>query len=329
MARIFIDGFENGSFDNWDVGSSGSVSNVIIDGFKGVYSASLAGSYGTLIKTFSTSYNELYIAFKVYPYGDGPDNRLLTFCDSSYTEIAEVSYNRTSHFLELRRGICSGTLLATGTTAIEYRQTHLIEVHYKPLNSGGVFTVKIDGNEDVTYSGDTTLGLENIKRIIFAATAYGNFNGNYDDIIVDDANWIGNTYVQKGQVTGAGTTTQWTPSAGSNYQNVDEIPSSNTDYNSTNTTGHIDTFAVSDMTGTITAVKAVQLEMMASYEGTPTPTHLQLGVRSGGTDYFDTDNSPALSFGRFTKILEHNPNGDVDWTESTVNAMEIGYKATA
>jgi hypothetical protein len=301
-----------------------------VAGFKGTYSAYLNASDKNLIKTFSSSYAELYFAFKVYGAGDGVDNNLLTLKDSASTIIATVSRNDTTGFLELRTGNYGGSLLDTGTVSIANGTTHLIEVRHKPLNSGGVFTLKIDGIEDATYTGDTTAGLENIQCFILSSiTGNCNFNGYFDDVVVDDADWVGNTYIQKGQVSGAGTTAQFTPSAGANNQCIDEIPAVNTDYNSSNTSGHIDTFAISPLTGTIAAIKAVQLEAVISYEGTPTPTHIQLGCRSGGTDYFSTDKSPALSFGRVSKILELNPDGDTAWLEATVNAMEIGYKATA
>jgi len=51
-----------------------------------------------------------------------------------------------------------------------------------------------------------------------------------------------------------------------------------------------------------------------------------LVVRSGGTDY---DGDPAflgLSYDTFKRAFLLDPNGDIAWTESAVNAMEIGVK---
>lgn len=96
MARIFIDGFENGSLNNWDVGSVGTASNEVIGGFKGVYSASLAGSTGTLIKTFSTSYNELIIGKVVSPQ-DSVDI-VLDFNEVAYGEIENITINTPSEY---------------------------------------------------------------------------------------------------------------------------------------------------------------------------------------------------------------------------------------
>jgi len=51
-----------------------------------------------------------------------------------------------------------------------------------------------------------------------------------DNLIVDNAGWIGQTRIQGLAVSGAGTTTQFDPSTGSNYECVNEVPYSDTDY---------------------------------------------------------------------------------------------------
>jgi len=330
MTRIFIDGFENGDCGLWDPTSVATIASTSVEGFKGTYSAYLNSSDKNLIKTLSSSYAELYFAFKVYGAGDGVDNNLLTLKDSAATIIASVSRNDTTGFLELRTGNYAGSLLDTGTVSIANGATHLIEVRYKPLNSGGVFTLKIDGVEDATYTGDTTAGLENVQAFILSdITGNCNFNGYFDDVVVDDADWIGNTYIQAIVPTGAGTTTGWTPSTGANWSCVDEVPAVDTDYVSVNTADAIDTYATSNLTGTITSIKSVQVEARIAYEGTPTPTHIQLGIRSSDTDCFLTDKSPALSLGRVSRLMEVNPATSLAFTESTVNSTEIGIKATA
>lgn len=334
MARIFIDGFENGDLGNWSyAGRADLYSSSLVSGFKGVYNI-FTDRNSQLAHLFSPSLTTLKMAFKICRQGtDDGAGDIIRFKDSATTVCLILLLNSITSKLEVHLGEYNGTLLASGNTAFVRGETRLIEIAYTPLNSGGTITVKMDGVQELTYTGDTTAGLENISIIHF-----GDIGGNsgrgvemcLDDVVVDDINWIGNTYIQKGQVSGAGTTTQFTPSgAVSNYECVDEIPYSDTDFNYSNTIGHIDSFAISPMTGAVSDIKSVQLEARISYEGTPTPTHVQLGVRSGGTDYFDTDISPALSFGKTLKILELNPNGNVAWTEETVNSMEIGYKVTA
>lgn len=328
MARIFIDGFENNSMEFWSVaGNNYIASSSGVPGFKGNYCMRIYQN-GYALKTLSTPLASMKMAFKIQKiFSGGYDRDLVRFLDSADNTCLSLIFNNISHKLEARLGSYNGTLLASGNTVFNSGETRHIEIAYAPLNSGGILTVRFGGVNELTYTGDTTAGLENITKIIFgtASSDYG-VDMFLDDVVIDNTNWIGNTYIQKGQVSGAGTTTQFTPSAGANYQCIDEIPYSDTDYNSSNTVGHIDTFPITAITGAIISVKSVQLEARIAYEGTP--THIQLGCRSGGVNYFADDFLPILSFRKVSKILELNPDGNIEWTKSAVNAMEIGYKLT-
>lgn len=327
MARIFGTGFEDQDLTDWTLNEGTTISASTGLDMDGNYCLKAINSGSYVKKIFESSYPAIYLAFRVRC------TKIVTiigFFDSAGTLTASLGRNDVTGCFELRRGTYSGTLLQVGTVVRPLSTTYLIEIYYKPLNSGGEITVKVDGNVEITYSGDTTNGLENVKEFRLNYVGLGSSStGYYDNIVVDDANWIGKTYFQLLTVSEAGTTTQWTPSTGSNYQTVDEVPAVDTDYNSTNTTNNIDTFVTSSLTGTIDTIKGVYLKARAAYEGAPNPAHIQLGVRSGGTDYFATDKSPASSFGPLTKILETDPATSGAWTETNVNAVEIGYKAVA
>jgi hypothetical protein len=331
MTRIFIDGFENGTISaelGW-INSGSSINSAAHAGLKGAYSVQIFDN-NTLYLVLPTSHSALYLAFKANIYDD---NKLgfFHFKDSAGTTTAFLT--NEDGLLHLHIGAYSTAIVASGTHPLLQDGTYLIEIYYEPLNSTGEIIVKIGGVTDISYSGDTTAGLENVQLLYWgkvSGMSTGSSLGiHLDDVIIDDANWIGNTYIQAIVPTGAGTTTDFTPSTGANYTCVDEIPAVDTDYVSTNTTGHIDTYATSDLTGFVGNVKTVQLESRIAYEGTPTPTHIQLGCRSNGVDYFATDKSPALSFGRVSKLLLVDPNGDDPWTIARVNQLEIGIKATA
>lgn len=331
MARIFEAGFESHGVEVFNTVSGAtrySTSGLDMDGSY-CMECSAGGDYA--IKTLASSYAGLYFALRYRPNSDSSVTSIMQLRDSSGTVVASIQKN-ASGYIEARNGTYNGTLLATGTKGLSTGHTYVIEVHYVPLNSGGTVTVKIDGFTDINYSsGDTTAGLENVQGFLFGAPSGANYGyGYYDDIIVDDDKWIGKTYIQGLTISAAGTTTQWDPSTGSNYACIDEVPYSDTDYISTNVTDEIDTYALSNLTGTIDSIKALTLTGRAAYDGSPTPTHIQLGVRSGGSDYFATDFSPPSSFGFLgQRILEADPATAAAWTESGINAVECGVKATA
>jgi hypothetical protein len=204
----------------------------------------------------------------------------------------------------------------------------LIEVYYKPLNSGGICTVKVDGVTDATYTGDTTNGLENVRTFRFGrSTGYIGFY--LDDIVVSDSGWLGNQLIQLIVPTGAGSSTQLTPSTGNNYACVDEIPASDTDYVSGNTADLLDTYAMRNLIGTIGSVTATNACVRMNYEGTPTPTKQKIAINSNGTMAYGSDVSTTLSFVDQFQLFELNPDGNVAWTESSINALECGVKLVA
>lgn len=149
-----------------------------------------------------------------------------------------------------------------------------------------------------------------------------------DNIILDDANWIGDTKIQAIHPTGAGTTTQWTPSAGANYTCVDEIPAVDTDWVETNTINLTDTYASSNLTGVIDNIKCVQVQARSMKEGAPTPLNIDLVVNSAGTDYLSTDKAvQSVTYKPIYFIWETDPATATPWLEATVNAAEIGIKS--
>jgi hypothetical protein len=148
-------------------------------------------------------------------------------------------------------------------------------------------------------------------------------------VVIDNAAWPGNTKIQAIVPAAAGNSTQWAPSAGANYQCVDEKPPSEADFLSTNTTGHLDQFVAGDLTGSIENVKCVQVQALAKAEGVPTPTNLQLSVRTGGSDFLSGDKAIPVASGQLYEIWEANPDTVAPWEISEVNAMQIGVKAVA
>jgi hypothetical protein len=328
MARIFMDGFETGDGGLWDTITVSVSSSSIPAGFSGTYYLPCGTGYAE--KQFAASKSELYFAFKYYFSLTAQANGIIAFKDSNGTIILSILRNLSTKLIEAHLGAYDGSTLGTGNTVLSAYKTYLVEIYYKPLNSNGVVTIKIDGVQQFTpYSGDSTAGLEGIKSFLIGSTSSQAYShGNYDDVVVDDANWIGNTKLGIITPNGTGTTNNWTASAGTAYQCIDEIPPVDTDYVYSNTTDQIATYAMTTIAN-MNSVKAVQLQGRAAYEGSPTPTKIQLGVRSGGSDSFATDLSAGVGFGMLTKILELNPADSAAWEQADIDNLEIGVKAVA
>jgi hypothetical protein len=330
MARLFIEGFEHGSiygFPNW----VGYLS--ITGGITGSYGGRLTYGLDSIYRDLLANKSEIWVSFKYLIYGNSVAS-LCYFRDSAGTIIASLNRLSTG-YIELRRGIHNATLLETSTIAMLEDVVYLIEVWYKPLNDGGRCIVKIDGVEVINFddvNGDSTAGLENVRYFGIGSTgqSLGNDYPIFDDIVVDDANWIGNSYIQAVKVNAVGDTSAvWTASTGLPWQCVDEVPYNDADYISTNVVANVDTYNCNDLAGTIGSVKALRVLMRYAYEGTPTPTKVKIAIRSGGNYFYGNDLSPALTYQFAEKFWGLNPDDSQPWEDADIDDLEIGVASVA
>jgi len=332
MARIFGTGFENQDLSMFSQAPSSKLVSSDELGMSGDYclKMDLINAYAQIM--LPQQKTELFIAFKFRPFhGIGKVNLIIGFYDYASDLTGGLIINSSS---KLQFCLSGSTGITSGSKTILPNVTYTIEIHYIPLNTGGTFIVKVDGVEDINYTGDTTYGLENCNSIRFGyyypSTIYT--YSYFDDIIIDDADWIGLGHVfVGGAITGAGSSTQWTSStAATNYANVDEIPYSDTDYNSTNTTDALDLYTLNDCLNglDVASVSGVYLNIRTSYEGGPTPTGIQPALKSDVTTGYAATISLSASFFNQQKIFEINPNTAATFTTSDfTNGIEVGVKA--
>jgi len=327
MARVFIDGFEAGDLKLWDLVVGAYLSSGV-SGMDGTYCLNCDGFGDYYAHKYLAAAPEYYLAFR-YRGSSAQYASSMCYFFNGTTQLARLRRNPSSGLLGIRRGTGSGTLLATGAIAVNVASPILIEVHYKPHNTEGVFQVKVGGILDIDFTGDTTDGTTAIDGIRVGGDGTYYSSCWFDNVVVDNAAWPGNTKIQAIKPAGVGNSTQWTPSAGGNYQCIDEVPPSESDFVSTNTIGHLDLYAAGDLAGTIGSVKCLQLQALARAEGSPTPHNLQLAVRTNGADYFSGNKAVPSSSAQLSSLWEANPATAAPWQEAEINAMEIGVKAVA
>lgn len=325
MARVFIDGFESGDHDLWDAENNATVISSAGLDMDGDYCLDLLGLNEYIQKTI-TADDEMYFAFLFHT--DNASQKAILTVYNSGTLLVHIGRNSSSGLLEANRG---STLIDTGTNVLSVDTTYLIEVRIKIADAGGIIQTKVNGILDIDFTGDTKTDANtqfNQVRLGYGPSGEWCY-AYFDNFIMDDAGWIGDTKIQALVPTGAGTTTGWTPSAGANWACVDEKPANDADYVSINANDVVDTYVAGNMVGTISAVKCVQIQSRAKTDGAPTPTNLKLVVRSGGTDYFSGDKTVPVAVKSLWNLWEANPADAGAWEEADVNAMEIGVKSAA
>ena len=326
MARIFIDGFESGDHDMWDAENNATVVSSAGLDMDGNYCLDLNANTEYLYKEI-TATDEMYFAFLYRPTSIASSSQVFSVYNGN-TPLLNLNLYMPGSLI--RAYMNTTILLAQTTISMSINTTYLIETHLKLADSGGRFEVKIDGVQYIDFTGDTKVGADtqfNKIRLGYGPHVSWPSYAYYDNLITDDANWIGDTRIQAVVPTGAGITTDWTPSIGANWECVDETPANDADYVSVNAVDEVDTYATGNLVGTIENVKCVQVQARVKTDGAPTPTNLKLAVRSGGTDYLSGDNLVPAAEKSFSHLWEDNPADAAAWEEADVNAMEIGIKS--
>lgn len=189
MARIFIDTFESGNHDMWDTENNATVVSSAGLDMDGSYCLDLNDQTEFLHRNI-TADDEMYFAFLYRVTSDGGARQVIVFYNGSNL-VAQV-IRLTAKQFSVYRG---STTLADGTKVIDKDTTYLVEIYLKVADSGGRFIVKVDGVTDIDFTGDTKEGaytqFDGIKLGYKASNWYS--YAYFDNFIMDDANWIGDT----------------------------------------------------------------------------------------------------------------------------------------
>jgi hypothetical protein len=329
MTMLFVDGCQYNAAltEKWSAVTSTSYSTTTAR--TGNRSIRLGGASvsGVLTKTFGSSYGTLSVAFGGY-VGTGGLCRV-QLLDSA--GAIQMTVNIPSGgAISVYRGSETGTLLGSGGS-ITFGSWFHLELDATIHDSTGAVDVYLNGASVISLSGVDTKNTAIAGATSVRFTGPNAFSNPYlyiDDVVISDTYaQIGAAIVQTLYPTGAGATTQWTPSAGANYAAVDETTGDgDTTYVSTSTLNNIDTYTFGDLTANSGAVLAVAVNIVgrADAGGSPQVTPV---LRPGSTDRLGTGVAQTATYANGQSIWESNPDGG-SWTEAAVNASEAGIKKT-
>lgn len=230
------------------------------------------------------------------------------------------------------------TLLFTTSTAPLLAATwQFIEFKVKFSNTVGTFEVRVNG-----VSIGSATGLDNCISANNYATIFrlrGSINYYVDDLYICDGSggddFRGDCKVECLRPSGAGNYAQFTPSAGSNYQNVDDpfasapCPDGDSTYNVSSGVGNKDSFVFENLATTAGTIEGIQIGINARKTDAGSRT-LRTFVRQSSTDYEGSDKSVLDSYSALLQVHESNPSTAVAWTITDINTnAEFGYKDQA
>jgi hypothetical protein len=346
MTLLFYDGFDHYStaeLGDKYLSATGNITVNATEGRRGTGCYQVTDSFAVdyIIAPISGAKTTYIVGFalKVTNWGghDMANHRYAMtpqFISDSGTELA-LRLNDDKKFEVIRGPAIAppSAILATGTQVIQTNKWYYIEIKYFANDTTGTAEVRINNLVDIDFTGDTVGTSDQINRIDIGNSGGWSMAYYLDDFYICDdlgteANdFLGDVKVETEFPTGAGANTQWTPTAGANWQCVDEsTPNDDTDYVHTNISGYYDTYEFGNLTTISGEVFGVQINMYGKKPDAGTK-YIRSAVRPTTTEYDGNLHSLGDSYGYFIDLYTTNPETTSGWTISEVNSGEFGIKS--
>lgn len=226
------------------------------------------------------------------------------------------------------------TTLGTSSAGITAGTFYYVEVKWVIHDSTGSIRVKVNGTEVLALTGvDTRNGGDGTWAIVVLQNGSSNasITVDLDDLVIwdttgsDNNDFLGPIRLKAIFPDGAGNSTDFTPSTGSNYQNVDDTSQDgDSTYNSETTAGDHDTytFGAVGVTGT---VRFVQTNLMVRSNGAGAET-IRPKIRISSTDYNGTTVGITTDYRDSREVFETSPATAAQWTVSEIDGAEFGIE---
>ena len=328
MALIDFEGFDketNLALSNWWTGGVGSGSVQPTGAFN--YGRYINGPYGNFrtIPLQSVLWMNVHVKLTIAPNGD------IAFVFGNGASInVWISWNAS---LKLICSINGGATQTTNGAVIALGAWYFVQIRLYIHPTVGTVQVYIQGTLVYTFTGNTD------RTSTGGVDRWSLFSGGpflYDNIILyNETGAAPNAKTPETRIfaelpTGAGATTAWTPSAGANWQNVDEEPNDgDTTYNSAAAAGLDDLYAFpASQVPAATTIYAVASEIVARKDDAGL-NNIDTLIKSGATTYANGDTFGLTStFQRFRSIMTTDPATGAAWTVSAANAAQLGIRRT-
>ncbi|MEN6303010.1 MAG: hypothetical protein ABFD96_09825 [Armatimonadia bacterium] len=279
---------------------------------------------------------ELYASFAVNISALGPTSpSALCSIWTDYTDaFAALTVVDATGYLQLRNR--DEEVLATGSHNIADGEDHTVEFYVKP-GAVGACTVKVDGTSDIAYTGALAPAFgDNTVYIIDFGYAWWYPSScpamTLDNIVLAN-NWVGPAYIAGIVPASPGTYTEFTPSAGENWECVDDAPHDEDATTIAATVdGTTDTYQFSTL-GASTGIIAVR--WLPAGDCSNRRMRLRRIVRIGSTDYESFDlasayvnrSDPSFYTAPCWEVMNVSPATGDAWTVDEINDTEFGVKA--
>lgn len=267
------------------------------------------------------------------------DRALLGLMEGSNLHVT-IGVDGSGYLRAWRTSSLLGTVLATASTdALTVGTWYQVEGRVEVSDTTGSIELRVNGNPTpvINLSGadtrDAATGVVSALRVGAPPLSSGP-SWQVTDLAVwnesgeSPTGWVGDVRVDTLTVTGAGSSTAWTPSAGSNYQCVDEANvDGDTTYIESGTNAEKDLYTVSNLLHSPATVHAVAVTAKARKTDAGSGS-IKLAIKSGATEAQSASQSLSdASYARYVYARGVDPATSSAWTPSGVNAIEAGVES--
>lgn len=332
MALIDFEGFDRETdiaLSNWWQGYAGSSFGADGSGYLGYGRYCQPNDFTRTFRTMPATGGPIWINAHVFqPLPPGPGD--IIHWQLSGTSQCAVRLQTDMRVSFMRDFV---TLATTPLPVMALNAWYFLQLRSTISNSVGTMELWINGQLVLSFTGNNSnTGAASCDQWAIRAT-----NGTrFDNILVyNETGAAPNARTPETRIytelpNANGSAVGWTPSAGANYQCVDEQPNDgDTSYNSAGSAPLSDLYAYPSTvpTGAIVYAVAAEYDVRKDDGGTNEVDPL---VRSGGTTYARGEvRALTTSYQRFKSFWETDPATGSAWTPANANAAEIGIRRTA
>lgn len=323
MALLFMDGFDHYAtadvLKKWTSGSLSSINTTL--GRRGGGCAVFAGTMITKSVPNSTT---LTAGFAIQRL-DNANLAILKFTDNSTDQmVLQVDSNFKLNLYRNTTLVAGPSSQAVTTNAYMY-----IEMKVTFSATVGAYEVRMNGVTIFSATGVNTIGSANAYANNVSIGSY-NWNARIDDFyLCDGTGSANNTFLGDSRIdalypTSDGANLTWTPSTGTtHYTCVNKTAPATTPNVSDGTSGDLDTYGHGAISHNPVAIFGTQTCMCAQKSDAGAMS-IKEAMRSGGTNYTGASQALATSLLIYREVRETDPATSAAWTQSGVNAAEIG-----
>ncbi len=250
----------------------------------------------------------------------------LTFRDSANGTQFEVVLNGTTRQIQLKLG---AVVVATGSKILAASAWYSIQVHFFLHDVTGRCVVKVEGQTDIDFTGDTkNTALSNISNVVFTS----NTSFLVDDVVfyLPDAlnvDWLPDCKVTTKTPNGAGASTQWALVGAANNFTAAASTDGDTSYVNSSTPGEIDLYAMSNA-APLGQVFGVNVGLLARKDDAAT-RQIRAKIRIGALNYDGDIKTMISSYLCPVQMWLNSPATGSPWTLAGVDAIQAGVEEIA